>query len=165
MRQAASTLLVLSLVLAFSVPPVLACGDKFLVVGRGVRYREAYASSHPASILLWLPSDAATRGRVEARLDLEHHLRLAGHKVRLVTDRQQFLRELRDGRFDLVIASWDDALSLVPDGRPSPPVLAIGNGRSEVGSRFSTFLDNRDNPEHALTVVDYVLKRATTEHR
>ncbi len=165
MRQAASTLFVLSLVAAFSAPPVLACGDKFLLVGRSVRYREAYASSHPASILLWLPSDKAARTRVESRLDLERVLKLAGHRVRSVADKSQFLREIQKGGFDLVIAGWDDALSVIPDGRTGPPIVAVGAVRPSDDTRFPAVIDNRDNPEHALAVVDTLLKRASVRQR
>ena len=33
--------------------PALACGDKFLLLGRSLRYEEAYAAKHPASVLLY----------------------------------------------------------------------------------------------------------------
>lgn len=165
MRRTASTAFVLSLVLASSIPPAIACGDKFLVVGRGVRYRQAYASSHRGSILLLLPSGATAREGAGPRLDLERHLSLAGHRVRSVADRAHLLREVRDGHYDLVIAGWDDALSLLSEGLPSPPILPIGNAHADAGRRFSVVLDTRDNPEHALSVVDDVLKRAGGGHR
>jgi hypothetical protein len=164
MRPAASTLFVVSLVVASAIPPVLACGDKFLVVGRGVRYGQAYAASHPASILVWLPSDGSIGPRIGTRLDVERCLRLAGHHVRSVGDKPQLLRELRDTRFDLLIARWDDAVSLGSDGLPSPPILPIGDVRADAGHRFAAVIDNRDNPEHALAVVDGVLKRTSAVH-
>ena len=40
----------------------------------------------------------------------------------------QLIRELRDTRFDLLIARWDDAVSLGSDGIPSPPILPVGDG-------------------------------------
>ena len=44
--------------LSLGAPVLWACGDKFMLVGRGVRFQRAYAAIHPASILILLPPKA-----------------------------------------------------------------------------------------------------------
>ena len=50
-----SVMLVVALVLSVSAwyPAALACGDKFLMVGRGAKFQRAYASVHPGKILIF----------------------------------------------------------------------------------------------------------------
>ena len=36
-----------------------ACGDKFLLIGRGGRFNQVYAAIYPATILLYAPSGRA----------------------------------------------------------------------------------------------------------
>ena len=60
MRTCASILAVATVLLQ-ATNAAQACGDKFLLVGRGVEFHRAYAAVYPASIVIYsrLPGDAA----------------------------------------------------------------------------------------------------------
>jgi hypothetical protein len=76
-----------------------ACGDKFLLVGRGLAFGPAYASTVPGSIVLY--STARTAKQDD---NLAHHLRRAGHRVAIVATEDAFVQTLRAGQTDIVIA-------------------------------------------------------------
>src|SRR5258708_6435895 len=60
-----------------------ACGDKFLLVGRGVRFQRAYAAIRPASILIVLPPKSVKSAAVRDS-GLRKALTMAGHRVEVV---------------------------------------------------------------------------------
>src|SRR5262249_11339523 len=53
MRAVALRVFVAAMVLQQSASGVQACGDKFLLIGRGAKFRQAYAAIYPASIVLF----------------------------------------------------------------------------------------------------------------
>src|SRR6185503_17811099 len=88
--------------------PVEACGDKFLLVGRGVRFQRAYAAVHPANILIYArPTTSANR----AIRDPQFHksLRQAGHQVSVIEDSTLFEHALQLSTFDIVLADLLEA--------------------------------------------------------
>ena len=107
---------------------VSACGDKFLVVGRGVRFQRAYAAIHPASILIVLPPKNVKKAAVrDGRLLSE--LKLAGHRVEVVQQPANLSEILGRSRHDIVLAERADA-SAVRDlagtvGQPKPSIVAV----------------------------------------
>lgn len=84
-----------------------ACGDKFLRVGRSARFRR-YAAVHPASILIYTPSNATPAGMKE----FEAMLKRAGHRPVSVGRSADVSSTLAGARFDLVIADYSDAASI-----------------------------------------------------
>ncbi len=86
----------------------LACGDKLLVVGRGLKASRAMGAPHRASILLY----ADPKGSLPAALE-EGHLRRdlerAGHRLRTATSREEFDTALRTGTYDLILADFKAA--------------------------------------------------------
>jgi hypothetical protein len=91
--------------------PVEACGDKFLLVGRGVRFQRAYAAVHPANILIYArPTTSANR----AIRDPQFHksLRQAGHQVSVIEDSTLFEHALQLPTFDIVLADLLEAPSI-----------------------------------------------------
>jgi hypothetical protein len=88
-----------------------ACGDKFLVVGRGVKYTRVRASAHPGSILIYM--NPANRMPAAAKqLQLEAGLKQAGHKVQTVGDATGLDSALKAKHFDVVIADVNDSKGL-----------------------------------------------------
>ena len=83
-----------------------ACGDKFLVVGRGAR--RVQKARHPASILLLLRSDAQLAAAVRA-IKLEATLKQAGHEVETMTESSPLPERLARGRYDFVVTSLEGA--------------------------------------------------------
>src|SRR2546428_12531816 len=102
---------------------VTGCGDKLLVLGRGVRF-QSDIPVQPASILLYLhkgsPSFAVLN---DPRL--QSILREAGHKLQGTGNLQELQDALTTGKYDIVMADFSDAGSLesVVTSAPSKPVL------------------------------------------
>jgi len=104
-----------------------ACGDKFLVVGRGVRYTRVRAAAHPASILLYMnPASRVPAAVKDARLDVS--LKQAGHKVQTVETASQLNEAFKTSKFDLVLADVNDGPSLekqVGSQSPRPALVPV----------------------------------------
>jgi len=83
---------------------LLACGDKFVRVGRSARFRR-YAAVHPAAILIYAPAHSTPAG-IEA---LKVLLKQAGHKPVAVDSGSDVLSALAAEPYDLVIADYADA--------------------------------------------------------
>jgi DNA-binding NtrC family response regulator len=95
---------------------IFACGDKLLIVGRGLRTNRAL---HRASILVY----ADPKGSLPAALK-EGHLRRdlerAGHRLRTATSREEFDAALGSGTYDLVLADFKAAPLLESEARTAP---------------------------------------------
>src|SRR5580765_3672175 len=88
-----------------------ACGDKFLLVGRGVRFDRAYAAVHPASILIVLPPKSVKSAAVrDARLLTA--LKMAGHRVEVVQEPANLSEVLGRSRHDIILAERADASAI-----------------------------------------------------
>jgi len=119
---------------------VAACGDKFLRVGRSMRYGR-YAAAYPASILVYSP-----RHSVPARVtDLAAVLKRAGHQPLVVADEDALTAALTSGTYDLVLAGLAQSdevlrLSMAAASRPDVmPVIFSGHAADEAAAaRIST---------------------------
>ena len=102
---------------------VSACGDKFLLLGRGMRFQRAYAAIHPARILLVVPAKSV---KVAAVRDprLKSALEMAGHKVK-VGQAAKLADVLAGSRYDIILAGRADAMGI-------PATLAAGSGKPSV---------------------------------
>ena len=111
MRKATALLTGLAGLWLLCVADVHACGDKFLVVGRGVRYSRAHGAVHAASILIYRNSTSQSAA-IAKDVKLEGDLKQAGHKVQSVTDATALDSALKGARFDLVLADVADSPGL-----------------------------------------------------
>jgi hypothetical protein len=96
-----------------------ACGDKLLVIGRGLRPRQARSAPHPASILVF----AAPGGPLPAALaegGLRKDLESAGHRLRTVGTREELKLALAKGGVDLVVVDADEAAQLEAQATAAP---------------------------------------------
>jgi ABC-type amino acid transport substrate-binding protein len=101
---------------------VLACGDKLLVIGRGVRFQRAYASRQ-ANLVIYsngTQSDATLRSA-----KLQATLKQAGHKLQTVEGASQLGEALKSGRVDVVLADFADLAGVTRQlqSAPSKPVI------------------------------------------
>ena len=120
-------------ILGFGSGVVSACGDKFLTVGRGVRFQHAYAAIHPASILIVLPpksvKDAAVR---DARLVTA--LKMAGHRVETVQKPANLMEALARSPRHIVLVERADAPALrdavASSGQPKASIISVLEGAS-----------------------------------
>jgi hypothetical protein len=86
-----------------------ACGDKLLVLGRGIRFQSRH-TPRAASVLLYLPTAAA--GQALSDPNLESALREAGHAVHAVTTTGELQDALRGGGYDVVLTNVTNAADL-----------------------------------------------------
>jgi len=86
-----------------------ACGEKLLVLGRGIRFQSRH-TPRAASVLLYVPQSAS--GRPLTDPSLESALREAGHAVHAVTTSADLETALRSGTYDVVLANVTDAPDL-----------------------------------------------------
>jgi hypothetical protein len=89
--------------------PLHACGDKLMMLGRGVRFQSKH-TPRAASVLLYLPESATGQALTDPKL--ESALREAGHAVRAVTAPADLESALRTGGFDVVLANVTHAPEL-----------------------------------------------------
>jgi hypothetical protein len=109
MRHLLVSIAILSTALAQNPVPVHACGDKLLMLGRGIRFQSKH-TPRAASVLLYLPQTGS--GRPLSDPNLESALREAGHAVRAVTTNAELETALRSGTYDVVLANVTDAPDL-----------------------------------------------------
>ncbi len=97
---------------------VLACGDKLVVVGRGLRPRRVSSASR-ASILLYAPPG----GSLPAALGeggLQKNLERAGHRLSRVGTEDELKKALEAGGYDLVFADFKVAPRVEAEANAAP---------------------------------------------
>lgn len=106
-----------------SATQVYACGDKLLVLNRGLRFQD-FSSSRPASILLYIHMGSRTSDAINDG-QLQSALLKAGHKVQTVGERSRLDDALKTGHYDLVLVDLMDAPGVEESlsAAPSPPVV------------------------------------------
>jgi len=108
-------------------PAALGCGDKFVVLGRGVRFGRAYAAKFPGSVLIYVnPASHMPAAMKEFRL--ETMIRAAGHKTRVVESTADFEQALASDKYDIVLADIGDgadALKRAGSVSAKPTVIPV----------------------------------------
>lgn len=118
------------LTFAFGHESLLACGDKFFVVGRGDKFSRAYASLHPGTIVIYTGGGSAT-SKALADGRLHKYFTRAGHRVQVANDSATLDRALQGGSIDIVLADIDEALLMVNgvNASTSKPTLMPVEGK------------------------------------
>lgn len=135
------------------------CGDKFLVVGRGIRYERAYAAAHPASILIYANTNN------EATKDLQTMLKRSGHKIETVADEAKLFNTLQSKKYDVVLVNISEVALLekkVMSTPSKPAVLPViynvsGAELDAAKSQYSCVLKYSKKNKNAITVIDEVM--------
>jgi DNA-binding NtrC family response regulator len=136
-----------------------ACGDKFLVLGKGLRYERAKAAAHPGSILIYLDNNPEDQ---KFGTDLENALKKAGHQIQTVDNTSQLTTTLKSGKFDLVLLNLSDAPLLeeqIITSPSKPAVLPIiynqtGTEVAAAGKQYDCILKAGSKNTNVLQVVD-----------
>jgi len=106
MRRFPSLLSIAVLFLTCSPPFMSACGDKLLVLGRGVKFGNI-ASSYHASIIAYIP-EAQTQSAVnDAKFQVS--LQKAGHKLQVIHEEGALAAAVQSDKCDIVLADPYDA--------------------------------------------------------
>jgi len=105
----------------------LACGDKFLLVGRAMTFQRAYAAVHPASIVIVLPPKTVKTAAVrDSRLLTA--LKMAGHKVEVVKQPADLRDALSRSHRDIVLVERADVTTVADvavSGQAKPAIVAV----------------------------------------
>jgi poly-gamma-glutamate capsule biosynthesis protein CapA/YwtB (metallophosphatase superfamily) len=142
-----------------------ACGDKFLLVGRGVRFDRAYAAVHPASILIVLPPKSVKSAAVRDERLLTA-LKMAGHRVDTVQRPANLTEALGRSRHDIVLAERADASavrSAATDGAGKPSIVGVLEDPSSAALTAARrdleyVLKTPDSLAHILNLLDDVMQ-------
>src|ERR1700674_616384 len=87
----------------------LACGDKLLVIGRGVRFQRAYAQ-YQANLVIY--SNGTQSGSILTSSRLQTTLKHAGHRLQMVEGASQLDEALKSGKVDVVLADFADVAAI-----------------------------------------------------
>jgi hypothetical protein len=115
-----------ALVAAFALltgPNLFACGEKYLVAGRGTRYQRP-KNFRTASILIYANPSSGLEAALQ-KLPVETVLKREGHRATTVASAEQLSTALASGRFDVVLAASSDAPAVerLLGGRPDAPIV------------------------------------------
>jgi hypothetical protein len=154
--------------------PLHACGDKLMMLGRGIRFQSKH-TPRAASVLLYLPQSAS--GRPLTDPNLESALREAGHAVRAVTTNADLENALRSGTFDVVLANVTDApdleraqavtagnavvlpaIYLVAPAGQQPPKLQAKTDRDRASKDFTVVVEVPGRPGQYCYAVDKAME-------
>jgi ABC-type amino acid transport substrate-binding protein len=122
MRRLAGSALLFVSIAALSGIAVLACGDKLLAIGRGVRFQRVYAA-HEANLVIY--SGGTQSGATLSSTKLQTTLRRAVHKLQLVQRGSELDQALKSGRVDVVLVDFADLAGITRElqSAPSNPVI------------------------------------------
>jgi hypothetical protein len=151
--------LVVGLVLGASAlyPAALACGDKFLMVGRGAKFQRAYASVYPGKILIYARPSTDAKAAIRDP-QLHKALRQAGHAVSVIEDWALLEAALETAPTDVVLVDVAEAAKLqaalasapthpdtlfvaFPSGPPPPAIIC----RLKSSDKAIRYLDEVEN--------------------
>jgi hypothetical protein len=164
-----AVLLATLLVLLALPADMLACGDKFLVPGRGARFRDRAVNREAAAVLLYAPPGSGLNRTVQAQT-VEASLRAAGYRPALVTSETSFDGALHGRAWDVVVIDLADGPAIVrklPATR-TPHVLPVAYGASkaalnEARHQYRRVLDSPTKQRAIVQAVDDVVaERART---
>ncbi|MCC7181654.1 MAG: hypothetical protein IT177_24960 [Acidobacteria bacterium] len=157
--------LVVALVVGVSAlyPAVQACGDKFLMVGRGARFQRAYASVHPGKILIYARPSTNARAAIRDP-QLHRALRQAGHAVSVIEDWALLEQALKMAPTDVVLVDVSEAarLQAAMEASPTrPDTLFVAFPSAQPPSDVICRLKSSDKPIRFLDEVENVMKART----
>ena len=148
--------------MALSAADALACGDKFLTVGRGTRFQRGYVAIHPSSITL-------LEGKTTGRSDLRKRLRMAGHRLEISKDLPALKSNLASGKYTVVLADLSDAskveslLTETATGATFLPVVdasQVAGESADALKKYSCVVDpaNNKKKDNFLAVLDSAIE-------
>jgi hypothetical protein len=174
MRYFFALVVVTATALGQGAVPLHACGDKLMMLGRGMRFQSRH-TPRAASVLLYLPQSGGTRPLTDP--NLESALREAGHAVRAVTTSADLESALRSGTYDVVLANVTDApeleraqavvernavvlpaIYLVAPGAQPPAKQQARADRDKATKEFSVVVEVPGRPGHYCHAVDKAME-------
>ena len=105
---------------------LLACGDKFLIGGRGTRYQRP-KNARAASVLIYADPASAVAATIK-KAKVESLLKLEGHRATRVQTLGELSTIVSSGRFDVILTADStsaEVQKLVATGPDAAVVVAI----------------------------------------
>lgn len=158
----------IALVLLTAASAALACGDKLLVLGRGVRYR--LFAGRPTAVLAYAPAGDTTAGWL-TQPQVRRKFEDAGYKLVVAENSEQFMRALRADRFELVIADLAHAEEINRQIDPAisgmplfVPLIASAPDRA-LTRQYCCVLRAGSKPGSALDILDKAVEAKVRRDR
>jgi hypothetical protein len=157
-----SVLILMVAVGVTALSPLLeACGDKFLLVGRGARFQRVYASVYPGKVLIFARPSTDAKAAIRDP-QLHKALRQAGHAVSVIEDWALLEQAMKTVPVDLVLVDVGEAERLqkvmtATPGSPEPLYIA-SPGSAAAAKQFICKLKASDRPVRFLDEVENVMK-------
>ena len=144
-------------------PIAHACGDKFMMVGRGPKFQKVYASVYPGNVLIYA-KPSSDRTAAIRNPQLYKVLRQAGHTVTVVEDWLQFEQEMKRQLVDVLLVDVTESARLAPvlpssRGRPEAMYVAVSKG--PVPPNVVCRLKASDGERKYLEEIENVMKART----
>jgi hypothetical protein len=142
---------------------VQACGDKFLMVGRGVKFQRAYASVHPGKLIIYARPSTDPKAAIRDP-QLHKALRQAGHAVSVIEDWTLLEQALKSVPVDLVLVDVGESDRLQPlmaSSATSPEALYVAfpsETRSAAAKQIACKLKSSDRPLRYLDEVENAME-------
>jgi len=147
-----------------------ACGDKFLMVGRGAKFQRAYASVYPGKVLIYARPAADSKAAIRDP-QLHKALRQAGHAVSVIEDWPLLEQALKSVPVDVVlvdVAEADKLQPLVSSSATAPAALYVafpGDQSKALQQQFVCKLKATDRLMRYLDEVENVMKTRAAARR
>jgi hypothetical protein len=146
--------------------PLLACGDKFFLVGRADRHARLYAAMYPGTVIIYT-GGTTTASKLLGDATLKKFVNRAGHRVVLAATPKDLERVMASVPADVIVAEYSEALALQPQlalRSSQPSVFSLVDERTPAVLRRHHFdaeltLSDKLNVNHLLGKLDEVMKQ------
>lgn len=164
MRRKVLGFAVLAAALLLGSAVAAACGDKFVILGRGMR-TEMGRSRNPATILVF-NNPSSRLPAADREYGLATTLKSAGHKPLVLQDRVQLEEALLTRGYDLVLADFSDTPALEQAARKGSPDTVVipvlykptGAELADAERHYGCVLKAPGKHDDLLTVIDEVMR-------
>lgn len=103
--------------------PASGCGDKLVMLGRGVRFDQLYTSRAPGNVVLF-SAPGSRMEKADRKLHIGASLSLAGHEVKVVRTPEELEAAAHDAAVDLLLVD-SERVSGVEVAKGGPELLGI----------------------------------------
>lgn len=114
---------VLVVMLSLGLVDVLACGEKFLIAGRGTRYQRP-KNARAASVLIYT-DPASSLAAILKKAKVESLLKLEGHRTTKVQTLQELSTIVAGGRYDVILTPNSDSADVQRLVQASPDAAIV----------------------------------------
>jgi len=163
MSKVAAYVVAVAAGLAAVSPVAHACGDKFMMAGRGPRFQRVYASVYPGKVLIYAkPSSDRKAGILNPQL--HKVLRQAGHTVTVVEEWAQLEQAMNREAPDVLLIDANDAARLAPiltSSRGRPEAMYVASSKNATAGNVVCRLKASDGERKYLDEIENVMKART----